>query len=99
MNSIENLVSKIQERPSMYLGRKTVSCLKAFLDGWYLRDPDNVLDSDLMGRYQEWIEDRYNKKDTHSWDRILLFYSEDEYDALQLFFETFNEFLSISEPE
>lgn len=94
MNSIKELISKIQERPSMYIGRRSISCLKAFLDGWYLRDPNNIDDIELMGKFQDWIEEEYNMKNTHSWDRILLFYSNDECSALELFFVKFNELIS-----
>ncbi|MDO1450831.1 hypothetical protein Q0590_31445 [Rhodocytophaga aerolata] len=98
MNSIKELILKIKERPSAYLGKKSVSCLKAFLDGWYLRDMTGVEDMHLMHYIQEAVEDYYNMKDTHSWDRILLFYSEDEADALAKFFILFDKIINEDKP-
>lgn len=77
----------------MYIGRNSISSLKAFLDGWYLRSPDTISDIEVMGEFQDWVCKKY-KIDTHSWDHILLFYSFDEYNALQEFFKQFELFLS-----
>jgi hypothetical protein len=92
MASIVDLLLKIEKRPAMYISRHSIVCLKAFLDGWYLRSPQDVSDADIMEKYQDWICEKYNVKTSHSWDRILLFYSQDEFDALNLFFSIFNDF-------
>ena len=43
--------------------------------------------------FQEWIEGKFNLPDTQSWAKIILFYSADERDALERFFELFEEFV------
>jgi hypothetical protein len=97
MNSIVELIAKIQERPSMYLSRNYISCLKAFISGWYLRSPDEIPDGHLLESFQIWIAKKYKIKTSHSWDSILLFYSEDETAALKLFFSEFDLFLKTSQ--
>ena len=93
MNSISILLNEIRVRPAMYISKRSISCLKAFLDGWYLRDPQSVDDADVMDNFQDWIEKKYNIKTSHSWSAIILFYSQDEYDALEVFFKEFDIFL------
>jgi hypothetical protein len=88
MSSIKNLLAHIQGRPAMYLGKRSILCLKAFIDGWYLRSPETVEDSDTMSAFQKWIEKKYNIQSSQSWDRIILFYSQDEYDALEIFLKS-----------
>lgn len=78
----------------MYIGSNSISALKAFIDGWYFRDPGSVTDIQLINNFQEWIEAKYKVVSTQSWARILLFYSVDENAALQLFFKEFELFLS-----
>lgn len=91
-NSVKLLIDKIKQRPAMYLGKNYISCLRAFIDGWYLREPDKVTDGYLMADFQEWIEKKYNVKTTQGWANIILFYSQDETSALEKFFVEFDLF-------
>ncbi|WP_166923473.1 hypothetical protein [Flavobacterium poyangense] len=96
MNSIVEIVDKIKQRPAMYIGRNSIFCLKAFLDGWYLRSSNDVSDSGIMNEFQDRIVKKYDIKSAHSWCDILLFYSQDEGKALELFFNEFEEFLEVN---
>jgi len=78
----------------MYITHNSISCLKAFLDGWYFRAPNTVGDAEIMGEFQDWVALKFGIKSTQSWASILLFYSTDEYSALQKFFTEFDLFLS-----
>mgnify|MGYP001579468550 CR=1 FL=1 len=91
MNSIVELILQIKSRPAMYIGCNSISCLKAFIDGWFLRAPESVIDSNVMDEFQRWIERKYNIDTAHSWKDIILFYSQDEGDALLKFFDEFEE--------
>ena len=91
-DSIVELIETIKARPAMFLGRNYISCLKAFLDGWYHRNATGVFDALFMDDFQSWIEKKYEVKSNHSWCDILLFYSGDECKALQNFFREFDEF-------
>ncbi len=98
-NSIVELILKIKKRPAMYLGRNSISCLRSFIDGWNHRDASSVSDAEIIGEFQSWVEYKYKLKNAHSWDRIILFYSQDEGTALKNFFELFDEFLIQREEE
>jgi hypothetical protein len=93
MASFKEIVLKIKERPSMYLGANSISCLKAFLDGWYLRDEEGVHDTELFNDFIKWIEKRFSVKGNQGYAKIILFYSQDECSALKTFFELFDTFL------
>ncbi len=75
----------------MYIGRNSISCLKAFIDGWAFRDPANIVDESALGDFQDWIVDKYNITTAHSWCDIILFHSQDEADALSNFFVEFDD--------
>ena len=94
MDSIKELIYKIKLRPAMYITWNDIFCLKAFLDGWYLRDINNVSDLELMSDFQKWIEQSYRITTSHSWAHILLFFSSDNRTALENFFKEFDVFIS-----
>jgi len=97
MSSFYEMLTKIKQRPSMYLGRRSLSHLQVFLDGYSLarREMEVPITEEEreFEEFQEWIERRFDQPSTQSWDRIILFYSEDEREALDRFFELFGEFV------
>lgn len=98
MLDLHELLEKIKQRPSLYLGKRSLSHLQVFLDGYtFARRQLGVSITEQeqeFDDFQEWIEQRFNQPSTQSWTRIILFYSEDEADALNRFFELFEDFLN-----
>lgn len=90
------LLEKIRKRPALYLGKRSLSHLQVFLDGYtFARRQSGISPSqqeEEFGLFQEWVEQRFNQAHTQSWTKIILFYSEDESSALQRFFELLDEF-------
>jgi hypothetical protein len=97
MSNFYELLQKVQQRPSLYLGKRSLSHLQVFLDAYTFARREMGIEPTEQEQYfeefQDWIEQRFNQVDTQSWSRIILFYSEDESDALEKFFELFEEFL------
>ncbi|NCJ06950.1 hypothetical protein GS597_10600 [Synechococcales cyanobacterium C] len=96
MSDFYELLQKVQQRPAMYLGKRSLSQLHAFLEGYLLarreaKIPMTTEEEDFEF-FQEWIERRFGQANTQSWSHIILFYSEDEADALNRFFELLEEF-------
>ncbi len=91
------LLQKVKQRPALYLGKRSLSHLQVFLDAYTFALREVGIEVTEQERefeeFQEWIEQRFHQPDTQSWSRIILFYSEDESDALNRFFELFQEFL------
>jgi hypothetical protein len=96
MSSFYELIRRIQKRPSMYLGKPSINNLQAFLAGYSLaRQELNTPDldeSDFEG-FQSWVQKKFNISSSQSWDKIILFFSEDENSALITFFRLLDEFL------
>ena len=87
------LLAAIKRRPAMYLGKNYISCLKAFLDGWWSCAYQHGIDvgADGLGEFQDWIVAKYGIISSHGWASIILFYSQDESTALRDFFTLFEE--------
>lgn len=99
MTDIYELIQRIRSRPSMYLGKPYITRFKAFLDGYIgaRNDLGFALNEqeETLNKFQEWIQSRFKITSSHSWAEIILFYSGDERDALDKFFELFDKFLGI----
>lgn len=93
MDSVKELIFKMKRRPELYIGARSLSLLQAYINGWIDRSEDTLPDVHLIGRFQDWIEQKYNVEASQSWANIILFYSVDERDALDNFFRLFEKFL------
>jgi len=86
----------IQQRPGMFLGQCSITRLRAFLDGYMSSRADLGLPQTQQelefNQFQDWIQTRFKISSSHGWDSIILFYSADEKDALNNFFELFEQF-------
>jgi hypothetical protein len=101
-NNFYQLLDKIKTRPALYLGKRSILSLQAFLDGYsfacrQLAIPVTEQEQEFA-EFQDWIEKQFNRPSTKSWARIILFYSEDESQAIDTFFELFEDFLQRESP-
>jgi hypothetical protein len=97
MPAILPVIKTIRTRTPMYVGQKSISCLRAFLNGWEFAHGGKVDDAPVMERFQEWVARRCGVPASQSWDRIILFDSQDEADAFEKFFTWFDEFSAANE--
>ena len=90
------MLQNMKKRPGMYLGKCSITRLKSFLDGYIAARQDLGFPLTEQERhfekFQEWIQERFELKSSHGWDSIILFYSADEKDALNNFFELLERF-------
>lgn len=96
MSNLYELIERLKKRPGMYLGKASIIRFKSFLDGYVGARNDFgfplTQDEQKFNQFQEWIQERFKITSSHSWADIILFYSQDERDALKQFFELFEEF-------
>ena len=93
-NNIVKLILEIEKRPAMYIGRNSIFCLKAFLDGWHFRNPKQTDNSEILIEFTDWIQAKFNiDRYSVSWDKLLFSLYYDEEMALNSFFLNFNQFL------
>ncbi len=90
------MLQNIKQRPGMYLGKCSITRLKSFLDGYITARQDlgfSLTEQERhFEKFQEWIQERFEIKSDHGWDSTILFYSADEKDALNHFFELLERF-------
>jgi len=98
MSSLYEVIQRIKKRPSMYLGKRSISNLRAFLSGYILsRRELGMAQTDQekeFGEFPAWLQKKFGINSTQAWDSIILFYCEDERDALEKFFNLFEEYLN-----
>ncbi|MEH2457011.1 hypothetical protein [Nostoc sp.] len=94
----KEILGAIKKRPGMYLGRSSITRLDMLLRGYSLARREVGVPPTEPERefewFQSWIEEKYGINSGQSWSKIILFYSVDEYEALQKFFELFEEYLN-----
>lgn len=103
MDNLYELIQKIKKRPSMYLGRRSISNLRSCIAGYILacRElgvPQTDKEREFVN-FQDWIKKKFNITSGKYWDSIILFHSKDEITALDRFFELFEEFLQAKEKD
>ncbi|MEX0269821.1 hypothetical protein AB3R30_11800 [Leptolyngbyaceae cyanobacterium UHCC 1019] len=98
MSNFYQLISKIKRRPSMYLGKPAISNLRSFLSGYILArrelDIPQTQEEKEFSEFQFWIKSKLKISSDQSWDKTILFFSEDEQSAIAYFFNLFDEFVA-----
>lgn len=91
-----DMLQNIKQRPGMYLGKCSITRLNMLLAGYAMARAELGLpvteQEKEFGGFQDWIQERYKMTSSHGWDSIILFYSADEREALNKFFELFEKF-------
>ena len=85
----------MKQKPSVYLGRPSILCLQAFLSGYNIAQYKlgvPLAETDPLDGFQDWIQKKFSIETSQSWASIILFFSQDERDALNNFFELLEEF-------
>ncbi|QSJ18289.1 hypothetical protein JYQ62_05605 [Nostoc sp. UHCC 0702] len=95
------ILSAIKKRPGMYLGTSSITRLDMLLRGYSLARrevgiPPTEPESKFQG-FQSWVQEKYGIKTGQAWSKIILFFSIDEYEALQNFFELYEEYLNCNQ--
>lgn len=93
MLDLYDLIRNIQKRPAIYLGQPSIDHLKTFLAGYFfarhqLGQPESLQEQHFTD-FQSWIQRRFKIESSQLWDKIILFFSQDEQKALTQFFELF----------
>ena len=88
-------IKDLRKHPGMYLGTESITRLHLFIPGWRF-GKENIPEINTLDDFSKWVKLKYgfSEQDPHSWANIILFYSLDEADALNLFFKLFDEFLA-----
>ncbi|MEH1843759.1 MAG: hypothetical protein V7L25_01765 [Nostoc sp.] len=98
LRELYEFLGSIKKRPAMYLGTPSITRLDMLLRGYTLARREAGLvpteeEKEFEG-FQSWVQEKYGIKSGQSWSKIILFYSVDEYEALNKFFELFEKYLN-----
>ena len=107
MTGLFETLQKIKQRPGMYLGQTSLSALFSFISGYELAREElgilpTQLEEDFHRGFQQWLQKRFEIQTVNSWAKIILFYSRNEQEAFEYFFELLADFSQqqqITEPE
>lgn len=95
---LNEMLESIKQRPGMYLGKCSITRLRSFLDGYMGARRDLGLptteEETEFKQFKDWIEERFEIKSYYGWNDIILLNSVDERDALNKFFELFEQFMN-----
>jgi ABC-type glycerol-3-phosphate transport system substrate-binding protein len=103
MNEFSELIEKIKANPNLYLGRRSLIALKAFLIGYsHARQELGIELTEAENEFEEfkkWVQGLGNLKSDKSWDKIILLYSSDDVKALEKFFRLYKNFCLMKSKE
>jgi hypothetical protein len=96
MADLCELLHQIKKRPGMFLDSPSIKSLQMLMMGYNIARRDQNIpltkqELEFQG-FQQWIQDKYNVLSSKSWATIILENSQDERDALNKFFDLFEEF-------
>jgi hypothetical protein len=91
----ESLIELIRESPAIYIRKLSISYLALFVEGYETAIQEIYPDynDNIMSQFNAWVKIRYPKRVSLRWDGILLEVAGNEADALQLFWQWWDEFL------
>jgi hypothetical protein len=97
MSNIFELLSKIEQKPGLYIGNASLTALRQFLVGYkFARQEMGLLpideELDFYQNFQPWLQIRFHVQTVNSWDKIILFKYIDEKTAFSSFFQLLAEF-------
>lgn len=97
MSGVYSILSKIQEKPGMYIGRPSVSDLFMFLVGYECRSSELGIDNteeddDFYGEFQPWLQKKLGITTVSSWSKMIMLYCHSEKAGFEKFFNLLDEF-------
>lgn len=94
MKTIYKKLNDIKKKPDIYLGRKSLELLDAFINGYCSREfeEDNNCINDFL-KFDEFVRNQYKIQEEFNWLRIIQFYTNTDEEAFDLFFDLLDKFL------
>lgn len=92
------IIAKIQDirvKPQLHLAKATFPLLKAFIDGYAIREYELNGDAEcvILDDFQTFVEEHYQEKLALNWASIIQKHSESDKEAFSKFFELFDEYI------
>lgn len=94
MESLYKRLSEMRERPGMYLGKKSLELLDAYINGYL--DHQYELESNFRSDFLDFgpfVRRYFNVEEEFHWLRIIAYHSSSDETAIDLFYELLDKFL------
>ncbi|MFD0675196.1 hypothetical protein [Cohnella sp. GCM10027633] len=98
MDILYKKLQQIKQKPALYIGKKSLPLLRAFLDGYieYHNETNepNEPNNFFISEFNEYLQRRFNVSRSHGWVEIIIFFSINEDAAFDAFFLLLDDFFS-----
>lgn len=94
MNPLYHKLKEMRERPGMYLGKKSLTLLEPYINGYL--DGQTKIKGDYehsFSNFGEYVRRHFDIHSNHGWLKIINFYSSSDEDAVDLFYKLLDKFL------
>lgn len=95
MEKLHDVILEVISFPEIYLGKRSVEKLEAFLNG-FLYQNNEANDFSLDG-FTEFVAKKHRMATDHNWASLISFFAVDERDAFESFIKLYNEFCATKE--
>lgn len=93
MDKLYDLITDILDKPDLYIRRRSVQLLYAFIGGYLYRN--EAVDTHCLDGFNEYIAERYGVQSDHNWADIIQFFSNSGHEEIELFKKHFKEFTRV----
>lgn len=98
MNNTDDIISlllAIKNRPGVFIGFRSITKMKSFIDGYlfYLKINKIEIHNDIYNDFNVWLERKYNVKRVIDWNFYLIEETNHERKAFELFFKELDIYL------
>ena len=92
---IIDLLFMIKKRGGLYIGTKSITRLRSFIDGYMfaMNLENKEYNACIFYNFNDWMAQKYNVKKSILWDIYLLNLTNNEEKSFDLFFEDLETFL------
>ena len=99
MDILYEKLKKIKIKPEMYLGKKSLTLLKVYIDGYIDRqfEINNTYATSKFWHFSEYVQKYYKIKFNRNWEKIINFFTTNDEEAFDKFFELLDEYLKTEE--
>ena len=90
---VKLLLEEIKEQPAIYIGKKSLDRLVAFLGGYsYCMYKQQNISTPILPGFQEYISEYFKIESAHNWSSIIVSNSRNDEEAFDMFYDLLEQF-------